>query len=70
MSDVERAISQALYEVKHKIHDRAVDPRIRGVDPYVSLKAVDAIIDRNIKKYYDEAVAAESDKRFGDVKNA
>lgn len=51
MSDVEKAISQALYEVKHKIHDRAVDPRIRGVDPYVSLKAVDAIIANCLAKY-------------------
>ena len=51
MSDVEKAISQALYEVKHKIHDRAVDPRIRGVDPYLSLKVLYAIIANCLAKY-------------------
>ena len=53
-TDVAKAISQALYDVKHKIHDRAVDPRIKGVDPYVSIKTVDAIIANCLAKYSAE----------------
>lgn len=53
MKEAERAIVQALYDIKHQIHDMAVDPGIKGVSPYVSIKAVDAIIAKHVKKYME-----------------
>ena len=53
MNEFEKAMVQVLYEVKHQVHDKAVDPGIKGVDPYVSIKKVDAIIMSHIKKYME-----------------
>jgi hypothetical protein len=35
-------------DLKKKIHDRAVYPHNSHIDPYISLKAVDAIIEKEI----------------------
>ena len=51
MNDNERVISLVLHDVKRQIHAVQVDPKIRGVDPYVSIKTVDAIINNCIRKY-------------------
>jgi hypothetical protein len=37
-----------LSDLKKKIHDRAVYPHNSHIDPYISLKAVDAIIEKEI----------------------
>jgi hypothetical protein len=44
-SEVAREI---LSDLKKKIHDRAVYPHNSHIDPYISLKAVDAIIEKEI----------------------
>lgn len=51
MNDNERVISLVLHDVKRQIHAVQVDPKIRGVDSYVSIKTVDAIINNCIRKY-------------------
>lgn len=39
-----------LYKIKREIHDKAVYPHNSGIDAYVSLKVVDAIINNYISK--------------------
>lgn len=51
MSNNGRLISLALHDVKRQIHAVQVDPKIKGIDPYVSIKTADAIINNCIRKY-------------------
>lgn len=39
---------EILSDLRKKIHDRAVYPHNAGIDPYISLKVVDAIIEKEI----------------------
>lgn len=41
--------NDVLYEIRRQIHDVAVFPKTKTIDPYVNLKAVDAIISNHIK---------------------
>ena len=51
MNENSRIISLVLHDVKRQIHGVQVDPKIKGIDPYVSIKTVDAIINNCIRKY-------------------
>lgn len=53
-------ILKTLFVIKRQIHDKAIYPHNSGIDPYVSLKIVDAVIDAEIKKNY---------KKIGEKKN-
>lgn len=44
-------IGDILSDIKREIHNKAVFANIKGVDPYVALKTVDAIIANAVKKY-------------------
>ena len=37
-----------LHHLKRQVHDRAVRPHNAGIEPYISLKVVDAIIEKEI----------------------
>lgn len=39
-----KEIANVLYDLKHKIHDKAVRPNNAGIDAYISLKVFDAIV--------------------------
>ena len=54
MNDNARLISLVLHDVKRKLHEVQVAPKIKGIDPYVSIKTVDAIINNCIHKYSEE----------------
>ena len=41
-------IEHILSDLKKEIHDKAVYPNVHGVDPYVSLKVFDAVINKLI----------------------
>ena len=41
-------VPQILYGIKTEIHNKAVYPHNSGIDPYISLKVFDAIIQRII----------------------
>jgi hypothetical protein len=43
-SKVERAFS----DLKKEIHDKAVYPHLSGIEPYISLKVFDAVINKLI----------------------
>ena len=47
-------IGDILSDLKKEIHNRAVFANIKGVDPYVTLKTVDAIIANAVKKHGDK----------------
>ena len=51
MNENARIISLVLHDVKRQIHRVQVDPKIKGIDPYVSIETVDAIINNCIRKY-------------------
>lgn len=55
MNDNARLISLVLHDVKRKLHEVQVDPKIKGIDPYVSIKTVDAVINNCIHKYSEVA---------------
>ena len=44
-------VGDILSDLKKEIHNRAVFANIKGVDPYVTLKMIDAVINGFIKKY-------------------
>lgn len=44
-------IGDILSDIKREIHNKAVFANIKGVDPYITLKTVDAIIANAVKKY-------------------
>lgn len=44
-------VTKVLSDLKVEIHNTAVYPNINGIDPYISLKKVDAILSRYIDKY-------------------
>ena len=46
-----KEIANVLYDLKHKIHDKAVRPNNAGIDAYVSLKTFDAVVQDFINKY-------------------
>ena len=50
-----RLISLALHFVKRKIHEGQVDPKVKGADPYVSIKRVDLIIDECLNNLKEDA---------------
>lgn len=66
MSEHARAISLALHEVKRNIHEYAVHTRERGLESYVTLKTVDAIIDQAIRKYWDQLPKEKGNDRGDD----
>lgn len=39
-----------LYDLKHKIHDKAVRPNNAGIDAYISLKVFDAVLQGYLNK--------------------
>lgn len=41
-------VSQILYGLRAEIHNKAVYPHDKGIDPYISVKVLDAIIQRII----------------------
>ena len=41
-------LEHILSDLKKEIHDKAVYPNVHGVDPYVSLKVFDAVINKLI----------------------
>jgi hypothetical protein len=45
-----RMDNTVLYKIKREIHEKAVYPHNAGIDAYVSLKVVDAIINNYISK--------------------
>lgn len=54
-------LEHTLSDLKKEIHDKAVYPNCHGVEPYVSLKAFDAILQNylnNSKQGYREASAS------------
>ena len=44
-------VGDILSDLKKEIHNRAVFANIKGVDPYVTLRTLDAVINGFIKKY-------------------
>ena len=42
---------QVLSDLKKQVHDKATYPHNSGIDPYMSLKVFDAILNNIIKKY-------------------
>ena len=42
---------QVLSDLKKQVHDKATYPHNSGIDPYMSLKMFDAILNNIIKKY-------------------
>ena len=46
-----KEIANVLYDLKNKIHDKAVRPNNAGIDAYVSLKTFDAVVQDFINKY-------------------
>lgn len=47
-------IADILSDLKREIHNKAVFTNIKGVDPYVTLKTVDAIIANAVKRYTEK----------------
>lgn len=47
-------IADILSDLKREIHNKAVFANIKGVDPYVTLKTVDAIIANAVKQYTEK----------------
>ena len=43
--------SEVLSDLKKQVHDKATYPHNSGIDPYMSLKVFDAILNNIIKKY-------------------
>lgn len=41
-------VKDALLDLKREIHDKAVYPNCYGVEPYISLKVFDALINKLI----------------------
>ena len=46
-------VREALFALKHEIHDKAAYPQNVSVSPYISLKAFDAILQGYLNKYDD-----------------
>ena len=44
-------IRETLLALKREIHDKAVHPYHRDIDPYINLKVFDAVIQGYINKY-------------------
>ena len=44
------AIQEALINLRRQIHDHAIYPHGAGINPYISLRVVDAIIQDALKK--------------------
>lgn len=66
MSEYAREITLALHEVKRNIHEYAVHTRARGLESYVTLKTVDAIIDQMIGKCWEQLQREKSNDRGDD----
>lgn len=45
-----KEIANVLYDLKHKIHDKAVRPNNAGIDAYISLKVFDAVLQGYLNK--------------------
>lgn len=43
-------VVKTLSDIKRQIHEKAIYPHGSGIDPYISLKVVDAIIQDALKK--------------------
>ena len=47
-------VQRILFDIKHEIHDKAVYPHSAGINPYISIKTIDAILQNHINKYRGE----------------
>lgn len=45
-----KGMGDILYDLKHKVHDKAVRPNNAGIDAYVSLKVFDAVLQGYLNK--------------------
>lgn len=41
---------EMLFKIRREIHDKAVFPYARGIDPFISIKVVDAIIGNYLRE--------------------
>lgn len=52
-------VEQLLLRIKREIHDLAIHPSARGIDPYVRLKTVDAVINKSLSELYKKVEAKD-----------
>lgn len=44
-------VVKTLSDIKRQIHEKAIYPHNSGIEPYISLKVVDAIIEAEMRKH-------------------
>lgn len=49
MTDYEKGYNDALNKLKQEIHEKAVYPHHAGINPYIQLNVVDALVNNLMK---------------------